>query len=356
MYDLVYRAALNARSKEDLEEKLKQIKGLNINARKKINNRFFTAASKLAYEGKSKQVAWLEELKAVKLEIAIGYAWAGNEDKVCAYHDLFPEILCDIVQAYAEAGNHNQVQKYLRDYEGDPSVVKSVIRGYGISGNYLLMHDILTQQLPGERDHEEALRGLAQGGHHKHVKKYLEEISALKADNANLYLMCVIQGYMKGGYYDKVDQYRINYKIKNQAIVSNYRMYKNIYGGIKEFDNALNQCSLSTMLSSYLKKRTLVVDNQDKTKEYFYKGFFTSRQKSYKQKQEAVEALRDAIVGISVDLTTHLSVLENGRLGKKLKKFIESGRANELVRNKEVKSISEFLEALEEKNKSKNKP
>ena len=56
-----------------------------------------------------------------------------------------------------------------------------------------------------------------------------------------------------------------------------------------------------------------------------------------------------------VDLSKHLSTLRNGNLGKKLRKFVQSGLGNILV-GKEVTTVSGFVQALQEKNSNQIKP
>ena len=117
------------------------------------------------------------------------------------------------------------------------------------------------------------------------------------------------------------------------------------------------------LLDSYLERRAAVTekgraavtDSSAKTKEYFYGSFFSVFQKSFTQKKEAVTALKSALSGDSVDLSKHLSTLRNGNLGKELRAFIKSGMGYALV-GKEVNSVSDFVQALQEKTFHKVQP
>ncbi|WED42366.1 hypothetical protein [Legionella cardiaca] len=107
--------------------------------------------------------------------------------------------------------------------------------------------------------------------------------------------------------------------------------------------------TLDDLLTSYLKQRAAVVDPETgKTKDYFH-SIFVPFQKSFQQKSDAVEALKRALTGEKVDLDKHLSTLRNGKLGQDLRAFIKSGQADELVGNKKVRTVREFVGALEAK-------
>lgn len=106
---------------------------------------------------------------------------------------------------------------------------------------------------------------------------------------------------------------------------------------------------INYLLESYFEERVAVTDSSGRTKEYFYGSFFSVFQKSFTQKREAVQALKSALQGKNVDLTDHLSTLRNGNLGKELRAFVKSGMGNTLV-GKEVTTVSDFVQALQEKN------
>ncbi|WP_131782354.1 hypothetical protein [Legionella gresilensis] len=98
------------------------------------------------------------------------------------------------------------------------------------------------------------------------------------------------------------------------------------------------------ILDSYLIDRKKLIQN-NKVKDYknTYLPFF---QKSYLQKVEAIEALKEALAGNPIDLKKHLSTLGDSNLGKELKKFVKSGQADVLV-NKEVQTVTDFINALD---------
>ncbi|MGQ3889853.1 hypothetical protein ACQUW5_12580 [Legionella sp. CNM-1927-20] len=101
---------------------------------------------------------------------------------------------------------------------------------------------------------------------------------------------------------------------------------------------------LVSILDSYLIDRKKLVQN-NKVREYknTYLPFF---QRSYQQKEEAIEALKEALAGNPIDLKKYLSILDNSNLGKELKKFVKSGQADVLV-NEEVHSLTDFIKALD---------
>ncbi|CDZ79056.1 ankyrin repeat protein [Legionella massiliensis] len=105
---------------------------------------------------------------------------------------------------------------------------------------------------------------------------------------------------------------------------------------------------LDDIIEQYLDHRTNQVDDQGKTKEYlryYISGFF---QKSFSQKKDAVNILQQALKGEKVDLAAHLATLRNGNLGKQLRAFIRSGKADCLVGCK-VETVSSFVAILHAK-------
>ena len=96
-------------------------------------------------------------------------------------------------------------------------------------------------------------------------------------------------------------------------------------------------------------------DSSKKTKEYFHGSFFSAFQKSFTQKSSAVNALKLALDGNSVDLNEHLPTLRNGNLGKALRAFVKSGKGTDLV-GKNVTTVSDFVQALQEKVSRKAQP
>ncbi|WED41960.1 hypothetical protein [Legionella cardiaca] len=106
--------------------------------------------------------------------------------------------------------------------------------------------------------------------------------------------------------------------------------------------------NLITIIDNYLHNRQRFVNTKNgegsEVKEYFF-PFFTSFQKSYKQKNEAVIALHKVLEGQSDNLLGHLSTLRDGKLGKSLRRFIKEGRADAIV-GTPVKTVRDFVNKL----------
>ena len=150
----------------------------------------------------------------------------------------------------------------------------------------------------------------------------------------------IAQGYAMVENHVKVEEYRTTHNANVNLIAHGYKLVGNF---IKQRDYDIN-----FILNSYIKERADVCDSKGQTKEYYHNKFFTSFQKSFKKKTEAVNALQEALDGDNVDLSKHLSTLRNGKLGHELRKFIKSGKANGIV-GKKVNTVSEFVNALQEK-------
>ena len=85
--------------------------------------------------------------------------------------------------------------------------------------------------------------------------------------------------------------------------------------GTEPLQNKWNAYHINVLLSTYLDQRKRVINSAGVTKDYFYGSFFSYFQKSFRQKEAAVNALKAAINGEQVDLSEHLSTLRNGHLG-----------------------------------------
>jgi hypothetical protein len=109
-----------------------------------------------------------------------------------------------------------------------------------------------------------------------------------------------------------------------------------------------SQQALIEKLDTYLNSRSKIVGSSKTTVEYLYGRLFSCFQKSFTQKSEAVNALKDALNGEVVDLKSHVSTLRNGHLGCELRAFIKAGKANEIV-GKQVNTVREFIAALDNK-------
>ncbi|WP_419419167.1 hypothetical protein ACNVED_11570 [Legionella sp. D16C41] len=101
--------------------------------------------------------------------------------------------------------------------------------------------------------------------------------------------------------------------------------------------------SLKKIVDTYLPSRKKNV-TENKINEYknSYLPFF---QKSYQQKEQAFNALTEALNGIPVDLLSHLETLREDNLGKALRAFIKNGQANVIV-GKDVHTVTEFINEL----------
>jgi hypothetical protein len=175
--------------------------------------------------------------------------------------------------------------------------------------------------------------GYVLAGNHLKVKEYVE---THKAD-----INSIAYAYAITGNYQQVEVYRTRYDADINAIVAGFRNARN--------HKQLRAYSIDDLLDSYLRERTAQRDTAGRTKEYFYGSFFSVFQKSFTQKTNAVEALKRVLAGEPIDLSNHLSTLRNGNLGKELRAFIKSGKANGLV-DKEVNTVSAFVEALQMRN------
>ena len=101
-------------------------------------------------------------------------------------------------------------------------------------------------------------------------------------------------------------------------------------------------------LDIYIKKREGKKDSNGKTKEYLSPSFFGDSGKSFTQKKEAVEALKKALKGEYVDLTSHLETLRDGELGSILRRRAQLSSSNILV-GRRVTTVTEFITALQDK-------
>jgi hypothetical protein len=118
---------------------------------------------------------------------------------------------------------------------------------------------------------------------------------------------------------------------------------------VEEDHENLKKYDMKTIALDYLKMRTEEREFPDgPTKQYHHFNIFGFFQKSYQQKSLAVLNLIDALDGKpGVDLKSHLSTLQDGRLGKQLREFIKAGKADELV-GKKVTTVKDFVTALQE--------
>jgi hypothetical protein len=356
-YDLIYKAASESTSKEDLEKKLNKLKRLgnfNIDDKKREKNTRleFTAASKLAYEKKFDQVEWLRELGAdtdniahsyamkgcheqvetyflchgaTSTTIAHGYAVSGDDERVEMYrknHKANREL---IAQGYAEGGHFKQVKTYYETYQVAPDYIA---RGYAMYGN----HKGVDEYRGYGASTGMIAEGYAAGGYHAYVDRYFKEDPEIADD--------IAKGYARGGYHKEVETYRRKYGASVEAIADGYFL-RGDNNKVKEYD-------LKKLLESYLEKKTASHEAHGHAKKYKI-PLFSFFQKTFEQKEAAVSALLKALRGNPVDdLNTHLSTLNKGTLGQQLNAFIKAGKAKDLV-GPEVHTIKGFVKALQVK-------
>jgi hypothetical protein len=384
-FNEIYDLVKSAENFEDLKEKLK---GVDIDT-KEIGAPFTTVAGALASENpdNNERVEWLRLLGANVNNIALGYALRGDVGKVEEYKTTHNALERDIIigyvigghkaeaekhaeksnpnhkknldylaYAYAIAGVDDQVIKY-RELGAD---VKLIAKGYALNGDLSMVRSYYADY-PTSKD--SIVEGYARAG------DLFKAVRFAKGDIIPVFIGCIragneeaLQSYLKtdlkyahGIAYayayerkdEKVEEYRTQYNASSKMIAQGYEAAGNT-AKVKEYD-------MSALLKSYIEQRTEKRDKSEKTKEYLHPhlpGFF---QKSFTKKKEAVEKLMSALDGNAedgADLTKHLATLRNGTLGKELRAFIKAGKADELVGDKKVTSVTEFVKALEKQCKA----
>jgi hypothetical protein len=109
MFDEVYRIAIESNNFEELKRKLKKP---HMDALAIKDGVLVTAGAQLAREGRNDKVEWMRQLGASVDDIALGYARAGNHERVEAYRTEHGASVGDIALGYALAGNHEKEKKY----------------------------------------------------------------------------------------------------------------------------------------------------------------------------------------------------------------------------------------------------
>jgi hypothetical protein len=389
-HELIYKATLEATSKEDLKDKLNQF--AKSNKRFSIDDKLrdvkthheFTVAGRLAYENKpenQKKIEWLRELNANPTEIAMGYAMAGAFGKAEEYRGKYQADPNKIIHAYILGNQKQYINAYLKFHNVS---IKTIISALALTGDegaidryythceeklkskkaleellssicyYSAMggHDrLVTKYYTKYEGNTEALipsivEAYAVGGHHASVLNHLAPIVKKKEDiSSNLLFKAAAQGYAKGGHHKYVKQlYQCFPKIDPCWFAEGYKE-RGDTNKVKEYD-------LNALLDAYLSERTALISNK-KTKNYktIPLPFF---QHSFQEKKEAVTALKRALNNEHVDdLMSHLSTLRNGNLGKSLRKFIKKGMADCLVGDK-VRTVTDFVIALDYKIKDQD--
>jgi hypothetical protein len=383
-YDDIYKAALKATSKKELESSLNKLKksnkDYNINEKKRDSNTHyaFTAAARLAFESKdnkalTKKVKWLRELGADPSEIAGGYALAGSSGYVKFYRTNFGADANKILRAYVLGGHDKYIGSYVKKYNATPL---TVINAYAIRGDkekcvaYYLKHKEIGL---GARA-KAMLSGFAEGEHHQYVADSFNESGQYSAPY-------IVYGYALAGNYSKMDDYLIGAKtnLGEPEGVKFYRSCIDIAGQglaegghhelvekflkkipmppIKQFEegyikggypNKAKEYNLKSILDSYLEERT---KNKDQYKHMSLPSFF--RGYSLKEKTEAITELKKALDGEPNKIKDYLPVLRDGDLGKAIRKFVKAGIAEGLSEDKRVKTVSDLVNELDKKT---NKP
>ena len=349
MYDYIYKSTLEATDFESLKKKLKD---LYIDE-KKEGKPFITVAAQLALDGQLERVEWLRQLGASVDLIAFAYAQAENHNKVDEYRMTYKANINLIAEGYAIAENHPKVEEYIKIHKSNSSFIA---RGYALVGNdgkvnwYRMLHQANVNFI---------VEGYVLAGNHKKVEEYR------KKHNADINIIAL--NYALAGNHEKVEEYRkdhnadINTIAYGYALAGNHKKveeyYKihhanlrNIYMGYQAAGNIskLKEYNINTLLESYKTIREKIVDSEGNTKEYLHSSKLAFFQKRFSQKKDAITDLKSALNGDDVDLTIHLSTLRNGKLGQELRKFIKSGKANELV-DKKVNTVRDFVKALQNK-------
>jgi hypothetical protein len=403
-HELVYQAAKEANSKDDLKKKLDKLAKSHssffidevkvmfessIKAVPEAKILAFTAASRLAYEiantsdenNDQLSIKGLCELGASAEEIAMGFAVAGDATRADAYHKLKnvdPAVLVYgffLGQGWEKGGA--LAQKYIDEYEVSPVVIAGALAARGdekaldkyyevISkdpkidlleliqticinaarcGNFSVVEDY-KRFYPKDRTNDLLpfiVKGYAMAGSAHIMDNFLELVGKEIPEIDNNLVVHAIKGYIEVGAHNNVKTLCQQLKLKPEIIAEAYIECGNT-GRAKEY-------SIQTLLNSYYEERSAVRD--EKTKEIKqYKGlpipFF---QKSFKEKEEAITALVKVLNGeapANFDLRQHLSTLRDGNLGKALRKFVKEGMADHFV-GEEVRTVTAFITALEKK-------
>ncbi|WP_133135100.1 hypothetical protein [Legionella rowbothamii] len=202
-------------------------------------------------------------------------------------------------------GHHDKVE-WFRMLGANP---RDIAYAYALAGNHEKVE--IYRQLDAENVHAIA-QGYAQGGHHKQVEIYLNQHGA----NINV----ITHGYAQAGDRESVLKY-----------------------------------DLDLVLELYREERAAIKEASGATAEYLRSSFFSSFQNSFTQESDAIDALKLALKGERVDLNEHLSILRSGGLGTVLREFVKSGVGSSLV-GKEVSTVREFVQALQQKNSNQAQP
>jgi hypothetical protein len=235
-------------------------------------------------------------------KLAYVYAIVNNDAAVEEYRTAGANV-DEIAEGYAIAGNHEKVNHYRTTYNAS---VDAIARGYAFIGN------------------------------HEKVQEYRNKHKANINEIAH-------------GYVSAANDAKVNECMKHNADLNLISQY---YQGTRNLLKA-KEYNINIILDNYLEFRG-AHKVKGETKPYYFK-FFTRFQKSFKEKTNAVNALKEALLGNEVNLTEHLSTLQDGKLGKELRKFVKTGKGSSLV-GIEVNTVKGFIQALSLKNKNSKHP
>jgi hypothetical protein len=312
--------------------------------------------------------------------IAYAYAQAKNDQKVNEYRDIHHASVVAIVEGYALAGSDTKVEEYRKNYKIG---LNPIARSYARAGNDKKVEEYF--DLGAEIN--AIAEGYALSGNDEKVDEYCigADINVIassyaeigrhdKVDRCRMFdcadVNKIAYAYARVGTHHKVEEYRKYHKASVDLIAEGYKEgcyfkkvkeYCDLYGAKVELNSSWDSSSSSSIqddekfkdeldqiLENYKTIRTSERDSSGKTKKYLHGNFFGIFQKSFKQKCQAIEALKNALDNQNVNLMDHLSTLRNGNLGKKLREFVKAGKADPLV-DESVDTVSEFVQALQNK-------
>jgi hypothetical protein len=401
-HELVYQAAKEANSKDDLKKKLDKLAKahpgffidepkstfylLKMEVRPDLRWTRFTAASRLAYEVANSfkhsdaiKIDWLCQLGANAEEVAMSFALAGDEQRAKACQEAYNVDPASLVYALIFGQGINKsvlAQEYIFTYEVSPFVIASALAARGeIEDLQDYYDDLLTKQpkinlpeliqticinaaryghesiicrfrtfYPGNQKDLESFMvpGRAMAERPGIMENFLKLVGRKISEMEYNLVIHAVKSYIAVGLHDKVKTLCQQLKLNPEIIAKAYIEHGN-KGRAKEY-------SIQELLNSYYDERKAILDKNNQPKQY--KGlpipFF---QKSFDEKTAAITALVKVLNGeapANFDLRQHLSTLRDGNLGKALRKFVKEGMADHFV-GEEVRTVTAFITALEKK-------
>lgn len=222
MFDKIYEIAEHSESFEVLRHCITDARYNNqIDARRLIDGCWCTVAAQLAKEGKIEKVDWMRSLGANINNIAEAYAQSGNVEQVEVYLKEHYASIDSVACGYINASNHQEVKKCIDEHGAS---VDQVAFNYARRADHQQVENLLNKDL--NKDHEifDAIAaGYALGRDYDKVMFYFENHGASPDEIACSYAAIgehsqvdmfvkqhgakvgyVIKGYAFGGYDDKV--------------------------------------------------------------------------------------------------------------------------------------------------------